>query len=178
MKFPLVAILASQLVFPPPVSADPVQYEDLKKIAVVMEKLSIAWRFGDSAEWMEPFDVGAYFTVLYDEEDSEMTAWNYEFIFDYFQADTVFDLSMRQIRLVRPDVVVVELNGFYLDTDEETDGETDTREYLIPTATLKRTNTDWKVVSFTNTPFVVNEHRANDGLGRFKRISAKKFDKQ
>jgi len=174
MKFPLVAILASQLVFATPVAADPVQYEDLKKIAVVMEKLSIAWRFGDSDEWMEPFDIGAYFTVMYDMEDrdSEWTAWNYEFIFDYFQADTVFDLSMRHIRLVRPDVIVVELNGFYVDTDEETD----IKKYLIPTATLKRTNTDWKVVSFTNTPFVVNEHRANGDLKRFKRISAKQFE--
>lgn len=173
MKFPLVAILAAQLAFSAPVAADPVQYEDLKKIAVVMEKLSIAWRFGDSEEWMEPFDVGAYFTVLYDMGDSEKTAWNYQFIFDYFQADTVFDLSMRHIRLVRPDVIVVELNGFYVDTDEATDS----KKYLVPTATLKRTNADWKVVSFTNTPFVINELRANGDLMRFKRISAKKFDR-
>lgn len=174
MKFPLMAILALQLACPTPAAADPVKYEDLQKIATVMEKLSIAWRFGDSDEWMEPFDVGAYFTVLYDmgDRESERTAWDYQFIFDHFHANTVFDLSMRQIRLVRPDVIVVELNGFYMETDEEVAIE----KYLIPTATLKRTDTDWKVVSFTNTPFVVNEHRAIGDLGRFKRISAKKFD--
>ena len=174
MKFPLVAIIALQLAYTTPVTAEPVQYEDLKKIATVMEKLSIAWRFGDSDEWLEPFDVGAYFTVLYDtkERDNEKTAWDYHFIFDHFQADTVFDLSMRHIRLVRPDVAIVELSGFYVETDEEVT----IKKYLIPTATLKRTNADWKVVSFTNTPFVVNELRANGDLKRFKRISAKKFE--
>ena len=173
MKFPLVAILALQLVYTTPVAADPVKYEDLKKIAVVMESLSIAWRFGDYEEWKEPFDVGAYFTVLYDmgDKDVERTAWDYHFIFEYFHADTVFDLSMRNIRLVRPDVAIVELNGFYVDTDEDTV----IKKYLIPTATLKRTNANWKVVSFTNTPFIVNELRANGDLMRFKIISAPKY---
>ena len=174
MKLPLVAILAFQLVYTTPVAAEAIQYEDLKKIAVVMETLSIAWRFGDSEEWKEPFDDGAYFTVLYDmgDKDIERTAWDYHFIFEHFHADTVFDLSMRHIRLVRPDVAVVELNGFYVDTDEDAV----IKKYLIPTATLKRTNADWKVVSFTNTPFVVNELRANGDLLRFKRISAPKFE--
>ena len=176
MKFPLVAILALQLAYPMPAAADPIQYEDLQKIAVVMEQLSIAWRFGDSNQWKEPFDVGAYFTVLYDmgETESERTAWDYHFIFEYFHAETVFDLSMRKIRLVRPDVAVVELSGFFVETDEEVT----IKKFLIPTATLKRTNADWKVVSFTNTPFIVNELRANGDLLRFKRISAKKFEVQ
>ncbi len=102
------------------------------------------------------------------DQDIERTAWDYHFIFEHFHTDTVFDLSMRHIRLVRPDVAVVELSGFYVDTDEEVT----IRKYLIPTATLKRTNADWKVVSFTNTPFIVNELRANGDLLRFKRISA------
>jgi len=173
MKFPLVAILAVQLACPTPAAADPIKYEDLQKIATAMEKLSIAWRFGDSDEWTEPFDAGAYFTVLYDigEGNSEKTAWDYQFIFEYFQAETVFDLSMRKIRMIRPDVAVVELSGFYVESDDEVT----IKKYLIPTATLKRTNTDWKIVSFTNTPFIVDELRANGDLLRFKRISVKKF---
>ena len=172
MKLPLVAILALHLVFLTPAAADRLPYEDLQKIATVLEKLSIAWRFGETADWTEPFDDDAYFTVLYDmgDRDGERTAWDFEFIFEYFRADTEFDLSMSRIRLIRPDVAVVELRGFYVETDEESV----IKKYLIPTATLKRTNADWKVVSFTNTPFVVNELRANGDLLRFKRISAEK----
>jgi uncharacterized protein (TIGR02246 family) len=171
MKLPLVAMLILQLVSPTSFAADGVQYEDRLKIAMVLETLSIAWRFGESDVWSEPFVDDAYFTVFYDmgEKDSEMIAWDYRFIFDYFQADTFFDLSMRHIRFIKPDVVVVELSGFYVETDEEVT----IKRYLIPTATLKRNNADWKVVSFTNTPFIVNELRANGDLLRFKRIAAK-----
>ena len=171
MKLPLVAILALQLVGPTSFAADGVQYEDRLKIATALETLSIAWRFGDSGVWAEPFVDDGYFTVFYDmgEEDNEMTAWDHQFIFDYFHADTVFDLSMRHIRLIKPDVAVVELSGFYVKTDEDVT----IKKYLIPTAILERNNAEWKVVSFTNTPFVVNELRANGDLLRFKRISAK-----
>ena len=170
MKMPLLAMLASVLVCQTSLAADGIQYEDQQKIAAVLERLSIAWRFGDGGEWTEPFADGAYFTVLYEmgERDQERTAWDYDFIFDYFHADTTFDLSMRHIRFIKPDVAVVELSGFYVKTDDETT----IKKYLIPTVTLERTDADWKVVSFTNTPFVVDELRANGDLLRFKRISA------
>lgn len=173
MKLALVAILALQLVCSTSYAGDGLKYEDRKKIARALEDLSIAWRFGDGDVWAGPFVDGAYFTVFYDmgEKDSEMTAWEHQFIFDYFHADTVFDLSMRHIRLIKPDVAVVELSGFYVETDENVT----IKKFLIPTVTLKRTNTDWKIVSFMNTPFIVNELRANGDLLRFKRITAKEM---
>ena len=57
----------------------------------------------------------------------------------------------------------------------ETDENVTIKKFLIPTVTLKRTNTDWKIVSFMNTPFIVNELRANGDLLRFKRITAKEM---
>ena len=164
-----MTILALQLVCSTSFASDGVQYEDRKKIARALEDLSIAWRFGDGDVWAGPFVDGAYFTVFYDmgEKDSEMTAWDHQFIFDYFHADTVFDLSMRRIRLIKSDVAVVELNGFYVETGDDVT----IKKFLIPTATLERSNAEWKIVSFMNTPFVVNELRANGDLLRFKRIS-------
>ena len=173
MKVALMAILALLLVCSTSFASDGVQYEDRKKIARALEDLSIAWRFGDNDVWNAPFVDGAYFTVFYDmgEEDNEMTAWDHHFIFDHFHADTFFDLSMRRIRLIKPNVAVVELSGFYVDTDDDVT----IKKYLIPTVTLERTNADWRIVSFTNTPFIVNELRANGDLLRFKRISAKEM---
>ena len=173
MKVPLVAILASQLICATSLAADGVELEDRLKIATVLQKLSVAWRFGDSDDWTEPFVDDAYFTVLYDmgESESERTAWDYQFIFDHFRADAVFDLNIRQVRFVKPDVAVVNLSGFYVETGEDVA----IRKFLIPTAILKRSKSDWKIVSFTNTPFVVNELRANGDLLRFKRISAEEI---
>ena len=42
----------------------------------------------------------------------------------------------------------------------------------VPIAILNRVDNVWKIVTFQNTPFVVNEFRMNGDLKQFKRLAA------
>lgn len=144
--------------------------EDEIQIAMVFEHLTDAWRDGDGDAWAESFVEDADFTVWFGLglKSREQIAWGHQLIFDSFYADTVYEFGVRQIRFVRPDVAVVHLNASVIKDGESIPKEPDT----VPMAILERIDANWKIIAFQDTPFVVNEFRANGDIKRFKKMAA------
>jgi hypothetical protein len=99
------------------------------------------------------------------DRENEQTAWDHQLIFDNFYEDTDLNLGIRQIMFVKPNVVLVQLNGFVVRTESSAPA-------AIPTALLERVDDQWKIAAFQDTPFVVNEYRAHGDLRRFKIVAA------
>jgi len=170
MKLPLMVLLALPLVFPVMSAADGSQSEAELQIVRVFEQLTEAWRTGNGNAWADAFVEDADFTVWFGLfiKGKEQIAWGHQLIFDNFYADTVFEFEIRQVRFVRPDVAIIHLSGSVVKNGENIPAEPD----AVPMAVLERIDTDWKIVAFQNTPYVVNEFRANGDLKRFKKIAA------
>lgn len=170
MKFPLIALLVLPLVFSMKSVADDSQEKAESKIAGVFDQLTEAWRTGNGNAWADAFVEDADFTVWFglSLKGKEQIARGHQLIFDDFYADTVFEFDIRQIRFVKPDVAIVHLSGSVIRNGENLPAEPD----AVPMAVLEQVDDDWKIVAFQNTPFVVNEFRANGDLKRFKKIAA------
>ena len=117
MKLPIVILLALHLASPAAFAAGNSQKRAERNIEKVLTQLSIAWRAGDREAWADAFAEDAYFTVWFelDGKGNEQLAWHHQLIFDAFYADTAFDIDVRQIRFVRPDVGEVRLAGKRID---------------------------------------------------------------
>jgi uncharacterized protein (TIGR02246 family) len=175
MKLPIVILLALHLASPAAFAAGNSQKREERNIAKVLTQLTIAWRAGDREAWADAFAEDAYFTVWFElkGKGKEQLAWDHQLIFDAFYADTAFDIDVRQIRFVRPDVAVVELTGFVARPNANMPAAPD----AVPKVVFERVGTEWKVTAFQNTPFVVNEYRAYGELRRFQRVSAENYQK-
>jgi uncharacterized protein (TIGR02246 family) len=154
--------------------ATPVTYADYRPqtrdeliISRVLDRVSDAWQTGDRSRWAAEFLEDAYFTVSFElgDRENEQTAWDHQLIFDNFYEDTELNLGIRQIMFVKPNVVLVQLNGFVVRTESSAPD-------AIPTALLERVDDQWKIAAFQDTPFVVNEYRAHGDLRRFKIVAA------
>ena len=170
MKFPLIVLLVLPMVFPVESVADDLQTKAELQISGVFDQLTEAWRIGNGNAWADAFVDDADFTVWFGLaiKGKEQIAWGHQLIFDNFYADTVFEFDIRQIRFVRPDVAIVHLSGSVVRNGENLPAEPD----AVPMVVLEQVGDDWKIVAFQNTPFVVNEFRANGDLKRFKKIAA------
>lgn len=170
MRLLLTVMLAWLLACPLAFAAEGPQDQNELKIAAMLKDLSTAWQAGDRDAWNDKFGQKAYFVVLYDlgESDIEKTAWDHELIYENFHSDTVFDLKVVQVRFDKPGLAIVQLGGFYVKSDEDAP----VRAYVIPSATLEIQNGEWKVIAFTDTPFVINELLAFGDLRRFSRLSS------
>ncbi len=170
MKFPLLVLLVLPLVFPVRSVADDLQTKAELQISGVFDQLTEAWRIGNGIAWADAFVDDADFTVWFGLaiKGKEQIAWGHQLIFDSFYADTVFEFDIRQIRFIKPDVAIVHLSGSVVRNGENPPAEPD----AVPMAVLEQVGDDWKIVAFQNTPFVVNEFRANGDLKRFKKIAA------
>lgn len=170
MKFPLIVLLVLPMVFPVESVANDLQTKAELQISRVFDQLTEAWRIGNGNAWADAFVDDADFTVWFGLaiKGKEQIAWGHQLIFDNFYADTVFEFDIRQIRFIRPDVAIVHLNGSVVRNGENLPAEPD----AVPMAVLEQVGDDWKIVAFQNTPFVVNEFRANGDLKRFKKIVA------
>lgn len=143
------------------------QNRDELKISRVLDRVSAAWRAGDRQSWAQEFTEDAYFTVSFElgVKGNVQTAWDHQLIFDHFYEDTEFKLRIRRVMFVKPDVVLVQLNGFIARSNNKVSSAT-------PTVLLEKTDELWKIAAFQDTPFVVNEYRAHGDLRRFKIVSA------
>lgn len=167
MKIPMV-VLAALLLATPATSADyRPQTRDELKISRVLDRVSAAWRIGDCAGWAQEFVEDAYFTVSFElgAKGKEQTAWDHQLIFDNFYEDTEFKLGIRKVMFVKPNVVLVQLNGFVVRTESEIPA-------AIPTVLMEKIDERWVITAFQDTPFVVNEFRAHGDLRRFKIVAA------
>jgi uncharacterized protein (TIGR02246 family) len=131
-------------------SADVPQSEDELSIARVFDRLSEAWLAGDGTAWATEFVSDADFTVWFGLglKGQADIAQGHQFIFDRFYNQTQVVFGVRQIRIINEDAAVVHLNLSVIKEGEEPPKEPDT----VPLAVLKRTDANWKIVAFQNTP--------------------------
>lgn len=164
----LVFVLTALLLASPAAHSDyRPQNRDELHISRVLDRVSNAWQSGDRSKWAAEFVEDAYFTVSFElgAKGKEQTAWDHQLIFDNFYEDTEFKLRIRKVLFVKPDVVLVHLNGFVVRNESDYPS-------AIPTVLLEKINEQWMIAAFQDTPFVVNEYRAHGDLRRFKIVAA------
>lgn len=148
---------------------------DESAVREVIAGLVNAWTAGDGERWASAFVEDADFVVWFGLSLSgrEEIAWGHNLIFKEFYANTTFQMNVKKVRFLGPDVAVVHLEGSVTREGEELPEVPD----AVPLAVMNRTKEGWQIVAFQNTPYVVDEFRANGDLKRFKRLVADQVDK-
>ena len=77
----------------------------------------------------------------------EAIAKSHQQIFDTFYKESTLSLSVKQVRLLRPDVAVVHVTG---SNKTPRDGETRVSEAII-TLVMTKEKGEWKIAAFQNT---------------------------
>tara|TARA_R110002167_G_scaffold128570_1_gene310894 strand:+ start:68 stop:586 length:519 start_codon:yes stop_codon:yes gene_type:complete len=144
------------------------EIEESKQIENVIKTLVEAWSNGDAERFASPFSEDADFTVWFGLKLSgqKEIAFGHNIIFKEFYANTVWDLKIDKIRFVCQEVALVHCSGAILKKGMDRPHEPD----AVPLLILNKIDDDWKIIALQNTPFAVNEFRANGDLKRMKRI--------
>jgi len=160
----LLGLLALILLVPSTSWAQSAQDEAaIRDLAIA---LSEAWAAGDAEAWAAPFADDADFTIWFGLPLSgrEEIAQGHDFIFGGIYAETVFDLEVRKVRFLGPDVAIVHLEGRVADEGEPLPE----KPSAVPLAVLSRGEQGWEIVTFQNTPFVVEQYGRNGDIRRLK----------
>lgn len=127
-----------------------------------------AWAKGDAELFASPFSENADFTVWFGLKLSgqKEIAFGHNIIFKEFYANTVWDLKIDKIRFVGQEIALVHCSGAVLKEGEDSPTEPD----AVPLLVFQKINEEWKIITLQNTPFAVNEFRANGDIRRMKKI--------
>jgi len=141
----------------------------------VIAGLVNAWTAGDGMRWAAAFVEDADFVVWFGLPlaGREEIAFGHNLIFKKFYANTTFQMDVKKVRFLGRDVAIVHLEGSVIRKGETLPEVPD----AVPLAVMNWTNEGWRIVAFQNTPYVVDEFRANGDLKRFKRLVAGQVDK-
>ncbi|MGB4845764.1 MAG: SgcJ/EcaC family oxidoreductase [Ferruginibacter sp.] len=144
------------------------QTEDKQQIENAVKTLTEAWSNGDAEKFASPFAEDADFTVWFGLKLSgkKEIAFGHNIIFKEFYANTRWDLKIDKIRFVDQDVALVYCSGAILKEGMESATEPD----AVPLLIFNKKDNNWKIIALQNTPYAVNEFRANGDLKRMKRI--------
>ena len=153
----LLAILSSYSI----ASSDDIG--DDKAIKSVFEGLSEAWEQADGDAW------GSYFT-----DDADFTVWfglhldgrkeiaeGHQWVFDTVYTNTRYEFEVNDLKFVKPDIAVVDLNASII----EPGGELPTEPHTLPVAVLQNIDNNWKVVMFHNMKNRIKEIQEKREMG-------------
>lgn len=148
-------------------AADEPPNVDELSVVSVFDRLSEAWNAGDGEAWAEEFASDADFTVWFGfrMKGQEDIAQGHQFIFDRFYNQTQIVMSVGQVRVIGEDAAVVHLGMSVIKEGEPPPEVPDT----VPMVVLERTDSNWKIVAFQNTPSL--EGRYGD-IRQFKKALA------
>ena len=148
LRFAILLVLL--IVFSGATAGDDPENVDELSVARVFERLSETWQAGDGNAWADEFVSDADFTVWFGfgMKGQEDIAQGHPFIFDRFYDQTQLVLNIRQIRIMNEDVAVVHVGMSVIKDGEDPPKAPD----VVPIAVLERTDTNWKIVAFQNTP--------------------------
>ncbi len=144
------------------------EIEESNQIENVIKTLVEAWSNGDAEMFASPFSEDADFTVWFGMKlnGKKEIAFGHNIIFKEFYANTVWDLKIDKIRFVGQDLALVHCSGAILSEGMDSPTEPD----AVPLLVFQKINEEWKIITLQNTPFAVNEFRANGDLKRMKKI--------
>lgn len=160
---PLIFVLVS---CGQPAAPEPDRVADEEAIHALIAGLTEAWTAGDGDAWAAHFAIDAEFTVWFGLRLSgrERIAWGHNIIFDDFYANTTFEMEAQKIFFPERDIAIALIAARVLREGQERPQDPD----AVPLAVLRRTESAWEIVAFQNTPYAVDELRANGDLARFK----------
>ena len=117
-----------------------------KGIADILKQLETAWNTSDSRAWASHFAEDATFIHIYGGQLDGRAAIDgaHRNIFDTIYKDSRMTVTLRSLRLLRPDVAVVWTRGLVVTAQGN---EVDTR----PTMVLVNEGGKWQIVAFQNT---------------------------
>lgn len=134
-----------------------------------------AWAQGDAQKFATPFTTDADFTVWYGLKlnGKEEIAFGHNIIFKSFYANTTWNLEIDKIRFLGEDTALVHASGSVTTKGDSIPEEPD----AIPLIVFNKVDGEWKIVALQNTPYAVNEFRANGDINRMKSIARENRDK-
>lgn len=114
-----------------------------------VRQMEAGWNAKDGALFAKPFASDADYVVINGSyiKGREAIAQGHQRIFDTFYKESTLSLSVKQVRMLRPDVAVVHVTG----TNKTPRGaETHTSEAII-TLLMTKESGGWKIAAFQNT---------------------------
>ncbi len=138
------------------------------QIEMVVNSLVDAWSKGDAELFASNFSEDADFTVWFGMRlnGRQEIAFGHNIIFKEFYANTIWDLKIDKTRRIGADVALVHCSGSVIKAGENSPSEPD----AVPLLVFQKINDNWKITTLQNTPFAVNEFRANGDIRRMKKI--------
>jgi uncharacterized protein (TIGR02246 family) len=114
-----------------------------------VRQMEAGWNAKSGAQFAKPFAEDADYVVINGSyiKGREAIAEGHQRIFDTFYKESTLSLSVKQVRMLRPDVAVVHVTG----TNKTPRGaETHTSEAII-TLLMTKESGAWKIAAFQNT---------------------------
>lgn len=114
-----------------------------------VRQLEAGWNAKSGAQFAKPFAADADYVVINGMyiKGQALIAESHQRIFDTFYKESTLSLSVKQVRMLRPDVAVVHVTG----TNKIPRGaETQTVEAII-TLLMTKESGAWKIAAFQNT---------------------------
>ena len=117
-----------------------------------VRQMEAGWNAKSGAQFAKPFAADADYVVINGMyiKGREAIAEGHQRIFDTIYRVSTLSLSVKQMRMLRPDVAVVHVTGANKFTR---DGETRTSEAII-TLVMTKESGAWKIAAFQNTQVV------------------------
>lgn len=161
-------LLVSAACQAPPAPAVDVEQERAA-IEATFDSMAEAWRAGDGQAWGAHFADDADFTVWFGMRlaGREEISFGHQIIFDGIYAGTVFRMEVTGLSFPTDDIAIALLDGRVI-----RDGVVPDRPHASPLAVLQRTSEGrWEIIAFQNTPYAVEELRANGDIARFQEVA-------
>ena len=114
-----------------------------------VRQMEAGWNAKDGALFAKPFAADADYVVINGMylKGRQAIAEGHQRIFETFYKESTLSLSVKQVRLLRPDVAVVHLTG---SNKTPRGSETRVSEAII-TLVMTKENGEWKIAAFQNT---------------------------
>ena len=114
-----------------------------------VRQMEAGWNAKSGALFAKPFAGDADYVVINGMyiKGQEAIAKSHQQVFDTFYKESTLSLSVKQVRLLRPDVAVVHVTG---SNKTPRDGEARVSEAII-TLVMTKEKGEWKIAAFQNT---------------------------
>ena len=148
-RLALAALVACALYAAVPAAANEA---DEAAIRENVKQMEAGWNAKSGAQFARPFAADADYVIINGGyiKGREAIEQGHQRIFDTIYRESTLSLSVKQVRMIRPEVAVVHVTG----TNKFTrDGEARTSEAII-TLVMTKESGAWKIAAFQNTQVV------------------------
>jgi len=145
-----------------------------EKIESIIAGIVDAWTQADAKSFAAFFAEDADFMVWFGlhMQGRNDIAFGHNMIFNEFYANTTWNLKIKKIRFIGENVALVHAAGAVVKKGDPIPEEPD----AVPLIVLNKVENNWAIIALQNTPYAVNEFRANGDINRMKEMASKNRD--